>query len=455
MGAEKSVDTIVAIASPRGIGAISIVRLSGPESWRICLRALKTVPDRVEPRKVYHNFILDDDNEVLDEVLVLFYKAPHSYTGEDMVEVMCHGGPIVTQLVLERFVKLGARLAEPGEFTKRAFLNGKMDLTKAESVKQIVEATSKTAVKIAAANLSGRLAGFVEDLRQDVLRVLAHIEVEFDYPDEVFTEPEFLRQELKNLLERVDDSLKNADSRLAVSRGLRIVIVGKPNVGKSTLLNTLLNEERAIVTEVPGTTRDVIEAFTTIRGITFTLIDTAGIRETQDRVEKIGVERAISAASTADLILFVLDASAPLDEDDLKILQLIKNKRYLVVVNKIDVIDRIDLDQLKNTLGTNARVLVISALKREGIEKLEEEIIRQVQDLLENVDGYVSTTRQYELLLSCKSNLNGAIEELEKGRLDAAAERLRKCLEALDSLLGREYRIDLIERMFSDFCVGK
>jgi tRNA modification GTPase len=448
-------DTIVAIASPRGVGAISILRLSGPESWRICLESLRKVPSSVEPRRVYHNFVLDDDGQVIDEVLVVFYRSPHSYTGEDMVEVMCHGGPIVTQMILERFLKLGARLAEPGEFTKRAFFNGKIDLTKAESVKQIVEATSKSAVKMAAANLSGRLACYVEQLRQDMLGVLARMEVEFDYPDEVFTTLEDLKKELLNLLDRLNESLKNVDVRLALSKGLRIVIVGKPNVGKSTLLNALLNEERAIVTEIPGTTRDTIEALVTIKGITFTLIDTAGIRQTNDRVERIGVERAISAAGQADLILFVLDASTPLDEDDFKILQLIRDKRYLVVVNKIDVIDKVDPESLKRALGTEARVLVISALKREGIEKLEEEIVKQLQDVFENVEGYVTTTRQYELLSSCRSNLESAIGEVDGGRLDAAAENLRNCLETLDALLGRQYKVDLIDRMFKDFCVGK
>ncbi|MBC7122925.1 MAG: tRNA uridine-5-carboxymethylaminomethyl(34) synthesis GTPase MnmE [Pseudothermotoga sp.] len=448
-------DTIVAIASPRGVGAISILRLSGPESWRICLESLRKVPSSVEPRRVYHNFVLDDDGQVIDEVLLVFYRSPYSYTGEDMVEVMCHGGPIVTQMILERFLKLGARLAEPGEFTKRAFFNGKIDLTKAESVKQIVEATSKSAVKIAAANLSGRLANFVERLRQDMLGVLARIEVEFDYPDEVFTAPEELKNELLGLFDRVNESLKNVDGRLALSRGLRIVIVGKPNVGKSTLLNALLNEEKAIVTELPGTTRDTIEAFVTIKGITFTLVDTAGIRETHDKVERVGVERAINTASKADLILFVLDASVPLDEDDFRILQLIKNKRYLVVVNKIDAVDKVDPEKLRKALGTDAHILVISALKKEGIEKLEEEIVEQVQDVFENMEGYVTTTRQYELLLSCKLNLENAIKEVDEERLDAAAERLRNCLEALDALLGRQYSIDLIDRMFRDFCVGK
>ncbi|MCX7812889.1 MAG: tRNA uridine-5-carboxymethylaminomethyl(34) synthesis GTPase MnmE [Pseudothermotoga sp.] len=448
-------DTIAAISSPRGIGAISMIRLSGPDSWKICLQTLSSVPSTIEPRRVYHNFVLDENGQVLDEVVVVFYKSPNSYTGEDMVEVMCHGGPIVTQMVLERFLQTGARLAEAGEFTKRAFLNGKMDLTKAESIKQIIEATSKTAVKMAAANLSGRLAKLVEQLREDLLGVLAQIEVEFDYPDEVLTEPTQMKTMLLELTGKVDEALKNADSRLAISKGLKIVIVGKPNVGKSTLLNALLNEERAIVTEVPGTTRDIIEASVTIKGITFTLLDTAGIRDTHDRVEKIGVERAINAATQGDLILFVLDASSPLDEDDLRILQLIKQKRYLVVVNKVDVVEKIDIESLREALGTNAHVLVISALKREGVEQLEEEIVKQVQDLFENSEGYITTARQYELLLSCQTNLESAIEEMNLEKLDIVAERLRECLKALDNLLGKEYTSDLIERIFKDFCVGK
>lgn len=455
VGVEKLPDTIVAVSSPRGVGAISIVRLSGPDSWRICLSNLSSVPSAIEPRKVYHNFLLDEDGQVLDEITVIFYKAPHSYTGEDMVEVMCHGGPVVTQLVLERFLQSGARLAEAGEFTKRAFLNGKMDLTKAESVKQIVEATSRVAVKMVAANLSGRLAKMVEQLREDLLGVLAQIEVEFDYPDEILTEPEQIKMMLLKLFDRVEEVLKNADSRLAISKGLKIVIVGKPNVGKSTLLNALLNEDRAIVTEVPGTTRDVIEAAVTIKGVTFTLFDTAGIRDTHDKVERIGVERAINAATQADLILFVLDASSPLDEDDLRILQLIRQKRYLVVVNKIDAVDRIDIEHLRKVLGTDTHVLVISALKREGVEQLEEEIAKQVQDLFENSEGYITTARQYELLLSCQASLKSAIEEMDFKRMDIVAEKLKNCLKVLDNLLGTEYTNDLIDRMFEDFCVGK
>jgi tRNA modification GTPase len=448
-------DTIVAISTPIGTGAISVIRMSGSKSWQICQNVLlrKT---KIEPRKAFHNYVKDSDGTILDEVMVIFYKSPNSYTGEDMIEIMCHGGIAVTQSILDTLISHGARPAEPGEFTRRAFLNGKIDLTKAEAVKQIIEASSRKTVKLVAANLAGRLSEIVHKLRETLLGTLAKIEVEFDYPDEILTDPYLIEKELNDAILQIEEILKNAQNRLILSSGIKVVIIGKPNVGKSTLLNTLVKEERAIVTDIPGTTRDLIEVPLMINGISFTLIDTAGIRHSHDEVEKIGVERAIKAADEGNLILFVLDATTPVDENDKKILSLIKEKRYIVVINKIDATDLIDREELKKILGTNTHVLTISALKKEGIQRLEEEIIKSVKDLIQQTDGYITTQRQYEYLASCRKELSDSIEAFKKKLpLDIVAQKVKEALGSIDKLLGTDYTDDLLDRIFKDFCVGK
>lgn len=448
-------DTIAAISTPKGIGAIAIIRMSGDDSWQIC-QSILVNELKIEPRKVFHNFIKDLDGTVLDEVTVVFYNKPQSYTGEDMVEIMCHGGLAVSQAILDLLLDKGARLADPGEFTKRAFLNGKIDLTKAEAIKQIIEAPSKVSVKLIANNLLGGLADAVKELREVLLSFLAKIEVEFDYPDEVFTEKEILLNDLMRATDFVERLLENAQNRLVLSSGIKIVIVGKPNVGKSSLLNALVREDRAIVTEIPGTTRDLIEVPVTIGGIPFVLVDTAGIRESQDKVERIGVERAIRAASEADLILFVLDATTPVDEDDIRVLKMIRDKRYLVVINKIDANDLVDRGMLRNVLNTDIHTVTVSALFKEGIEEVERQIIKSVSDIVHDTQGYITTERQYEHLSSCRQSIRDALRDFEKGTtLDLVAQEIRTAITELDLLLGTNYTKDLIERIFKDFCVGK
>ncbi|MFN4189406.1 MAG: tRNA uridine-5-carboxymethylaminomethyl(34) synthesis GTPase MnmE [Pseudothermotoga sp.] len=448
-------DTIAAISTPKGIGAIAIIRMSGDDSWQIC-QSILVNKLKIEPRKVFHNFIKDLDGTVLDEVTVVFYNKPQSYTGEDMVEIMCHGGLAVSQAILDLLLDKGARLADPGEFTKRAFLNGKIDLTKAEAIKQIIEAPSKVSVKLIANNLLGGLADAVKELREVLLSFLAKIEVEFDYPDEVFTEKEILLNDLMRATDFVEGLLENAQNRLVLSSGIKIVIVGKPNVGKSSLLNALVREDRAIVTEIPGTTRDLIEVPVTIGGIPFVLVDTAGIRESQDKVERIGVERAIRAASEADLILFVLDATTPVDEDDIRVLKMIRDKRYLVVINKIDANDLVDRGMLRNVLNTDIHTVTVSALFKEGIEEVERQIIKSVSDIVHDTQGYITTERQYEHLSSCRQSIRDALRDFEKGTtLDLVAQEIRTAITELDLLLGTNYTKDLIERIFKDFCVGK
>jgi len=450
------VDTIVAVATPPGKGAIAILRLSGPDSWKIVQKHLRT-RSKIVPRKAIHGWIHENGEDV-DEVVVVFYKSPKSYTGEDMVEVMCHGGPLVVKKLLDLFLKSGARMAEPGEFTKRAFLNGKMDLTSAEAVRDLIEAKSETSLKLSLRNLKGGLRDFVDSLRRELIEVLAEIRVELDYPDEIETNTGEVVTRLERIKEKLTEELKKADAGILLNRGLRMVIVGKPNVGKSTLLNRLLNEDRAIVTDIPGTTRDVISEEIVIRGILFRIVDTAGVRsETNDLVERLGIERTLQEIEKADIVLFVLDASSPLDEEDRKILERIKNKRYLVVINKVDVVEKINEEEIKNKLGTDRHMVKISALKGEGLEKLEESIYRETQEIFERgSDSLITNLRQKQLLENVKGYLEDAIKSLKEGMpVDMASIDLERALNLLDEVTGRSFREDLLDTIFSNFCVGK
>jgi tRNA modification GTPase len=450
------VDTIVAVATPHGKGAIAILRLSGPDSWKVVQKHLRT-RSKIIPRRAIHGWIHENGEDV-DEVVVIFYKSPKSYTGEDMVEVMCHGGPLVVKKMLDLFLRSGTRMAEPGEFTKRAFLNGKMDLTSAEAVRDLIEAKSETGLKLSLRNLKGGLRGFIENLRRDLIEILAEIRVELDYPDEIETDTGGVVTKLEQIKEELTEELRKADAGILLNRGLRMVIVGKPNVGKSTLLNRLLNEDRAIVTDIPGTTRDVISEEIVIRGILFRIVDTAGVRsETNDLVERLGIERTLQEVEKADIVLFVLDASSPLDEEDRKILERIKNKRYLVVINKVDVVEKINEEEIKNKLGTDRHMVKISALKGEGLEKLEEAIYRETQEIFERgSDSLITNLRQKQLLENVKAHLEDAIRSLKEGMpVDMASIDLERALNLLDEVTGRSFREDLLDTIFSNFCVGK
>ena len=450
-------ETIVAVSSPPGVGAIAIVRLSGDKSWEMVKKVLKT-SSKIEPRKAIHGWIKDPTtNELVDEVVVIFYKAPRSYTGEDMAEIMCHGGPVVTRMLLNIFLKLSAKMAEPGEFTKRAFLNGKMDLAKAEAVRDIIEAKTEMSAKLALKNLKGELSSFIEGLRKKILDLLAEIEVVLDYPDELDFDEQGIKTKLRGILVEVEKQLDLSEHGIALKEGIRMVIVGKPNVGKSTLLNRLLKEDRAIVTEIPGTTRDIIIEDLNIKGVLFKVVDTAGIRKSQDVVEKIGIDRALKEIEKADLILFVLDASTPLDENDEMILSKIKSKRYLVVVNKVDVVEKLDVKKIKSMLGSDKHVCIISALKGEGLSKLEEAILKEVRDTMKKgISSLVLNERQREILIFVRDHLREALNTLEKGyTADTISLDLRKALGHLDRVVGRDFTEDLLDTIFSNFCVGK
>lgn len=439
-------DTIAAISSPKGTGAISIIRIDGEKSHEIAKKI--TGLQKVEYKKVYHRFI-KYKNEILDDVNIVFYESPNSYTGNDLVEIYCHGGILVTHKILDVILNEGARLAERGEFTKRAFLNGKLSLIQAEAIYQIIEAKSELSLKISLENLKGKLGKEIEEIRNKLLQILAEIEVSIDYPDDIESDVNLIQKELKEIDKYISEKVQKSKKGLHLSSGLVMTIVGKPNSGKSTLLNRLLYEDRAIVTEIPGTTRDVIKGEIDIKGVHFIIADTAGIRETEDFVEKIGIERSLQEIRKSDLILFVLDSSTGITEEDLFIYEKIKNYNFIPVWNKCDIgkkLDKFESESVK-----------ISAISGEGLRELEDAIIDKVKDIIESGESsHVTTQRQLEILERVSQFVKSALKNFEIGyELDIISIDIRKSIEELDVLLGRKINDDLLDTIFSNFCVGK
>jgi tRNA modification GTPase len=439
-------DTIAAISSPKGTGAISIIRIDGEKSHEIAKKI--TGLQKVEYKKVYHRFI-KYKNEILDDVNIVFYESPNSYTGNDLVEIYCHGGILVTHKILDVILNEGARLAERGEFTKRAFLNGKLSLIQAEAIYQIIEAKSELSLKISLENLKGKLGKEIEEIRNKLLQILAEIEVSIDYPDDIESDVNLIQKELKEIDKYISEKVQKSKKGLHLSSGLVMTIVGKPNSGKSTLLNRLLYEDRAIVTEIPGTTRDVIKGEIDIKGVHFIIADTAGIRETEDFVEKIGIERSLQEIRKSDLILFVLDSSTGITEEDFFIYEKIKNYNFIPVWNKCDIgkkLDKFESESVK-----------ISAISGEGLRELEDAIIDKVKDIIESGESsHVTTQRQLEILERVSQFVKSALKNFEIGyELDIISIDIRKSIEELDVLLGRKINDDLLDTIFSNFCVGK
>ncbi|MGQ9855474.1 MAG: tRNA uridine-5-carboxymethylaminomethyl(34) synthesis GTPase MnmE [Fervidobacterium sp.] len=442
-------DTIVAIATPPGTGAIGIVRMSGERSWEIiqkCVR--KSIYN--ERRILYGNFY-DSDGNVVDEVLFVGFKAPKSYTGEDMVEVYCHGGVIVTQKILDELIRQGARLAKNGEFTRRAFLNGKIDLIKAESILQIIEAKSEESLRLAIDNLKGKLSEEINRVRNSLINILSKIEVSIDYGDDIEIPRDEIMKDIADVEHFLSDKLAHADKGIHISTGVTLAIIGKPNVGKSTLLNRLLLEDRAIVTDIPGTTRDIIKGEIKIQGIHFVISDTAGIRHTDDFVEKIGIERAIKEASQADVVIFLLDATTGFTKDDQYILDIIKDSNFIPVWNKIDSGNKV----IK--ISKNNEDILLSASSGVGLRELEAKLVEKAQPLV--ADGqlsHITSKRQIEHLKLVNENVVKAMRALsENYPLDIISIDIRNALSELDKLLGRNFTDDLLENIFSNFCVGK
>jgi len=456
----KEFDTIAAVATPIGEGGISIIRVSGNKSLEIVNKIFKGVnKNNLIDMKSYtmrYGFIVYGE-ETIDEVIVSYMKGPKSFTAEDVVEINCHGGVISTGRVLETVIKSGARLAEPGEFSKRAFLNGRIDLSQAEAVIDIIRAKTDLSMKSALSQSQGKLSREINNIREYLLNVLALIEYDVDFteddeePDE--TVPIRVSESLKKALKDIDDLLLNAEEGKIIRDGLKLVIVGKPNVGKSSLLNALLEEKRAIVTDVPGTTRDVIEEYINLDGIPVKIIDTAGIRETEDLVEKIGVEKSKEKISEADLVILMLDVSRSLEDEDMEIIKHVEDKKYIVLLNKVDLSNEINekvIEDLKN-------MIYISAKTGFGLESLKDKI----KELFFNgkIDGesvIVSNTRHKEALYRAKDNSLLALESIKNGDfLDLVSIYVTSSLKALGEITGSELEEDLVNKIFTEFCVGK
>ncbi|MCY7779056.1 tRNA uridine-5-carboxymethylaminomethyl(34) synthesis GTPase MnmE [Bacillus haynesii] len=458
-------DTIAAISTPMGEGAIAIVRMSGPEALAIADKVYKGPRGKrlssVDSHTINYGHIVDPETEkVVEEVMVSVLKAPKTFTREDIVEINCHGGLVTVNQVLQLVLREGARLAEPGEFTKRAFLNGRIDLSQAEAVMDLIRAKTDRAMNVAMNQMEGRLSSLIKRLRAEILETLAHVEVNIDYPEYDDVEEmthKMLIEKATKVKKEIEALLTTSEQGKILREGISTVIIGRPNVGKSSLLNSLVHETKAIVTDIPGTTRDVIEEYVNVRGVPLRLVDTAGIRETEDIVERIGVERSRQVLKEADLILLVLNYSEPLSEEDIKLFEATKGMDIIVIVNKTDLEQKLDLDRVRELAG-NQPVVTTSLLKEEGIDELEEAI----QSLfftgaIESGDlTYVSNTRHISLLHEAKRAITDALEGIENDvPIDMVQIDLTRCWEVLGEIIGDAVHESLIDQLFSQFCLGK
>lgn len=456
----KEFDTISAIATAIGEGGISIIRVSGSKALEIVNKIFKgknaTDIFSMKPYTMRYGNIVSND-EIIDEVIISYFKGPKSFTAEDTIEINCHGGVVATNRILQETIKAGARLAEPGEFTKRAFLNGRIDLSQAEAVMDIITAKTELSMKSAMAQSQGILSKEINRLREEALNALTLIEYAVDFTEDD-EEPDAeipinVEKQVKNLTIQIENLLKTADEGKIIRDGLSMVIVGKPNVGKSSLLNTLLKQKRAIVTEIAGTTRDVIEEYINLDGVPIRIVDTAGIRETEDVVEKIGVEKSKEKINEADLIVFMLDSSRELDEEDKEILSYIKDKRHIVILNKVDLDRKLDLDIIDNL----DNIIEISAKTGLGIEKLKNKIIDMFfNGEIDTESVIITNTRHKQALYRALENLNLALEGLKNEEfLDLISIYVTSSLRALGEITGDELEEDLVNKIFAEFCCGK
>ena len=459
-------DTIAAISTPLGEGGIGIVRLSGPEAVEIAdglfqsPRGLKL--KEVPSHTIHYGFIVDPESgKSVDEVLVSVMHAPRTYTREDVVEINCHGGIVPLRRVLELVLSRGARMAEPGEFTKRAFLNGRIAIDQAEAILDIIRAKTELGLELALERLEGRFSRPIKELRAKLLDLLAGIEVGIDFPDyeEEALPRERLLTGLREALQKVDHLLEHGRDGKLIREGLTVAIIGRPNVGKSTLLNSLLRENRAIVTPIPGTTRDRLEEWVELDGLPFKLIDTAGVREARDEVERLGVERALEAVEGADLVLLVLDLGEPLTPEDRVIARRLREKRTILVLNKLDLGQSFTAEEAAQALEVEPEAAVeISAARGDGLEELKKRLIELVwEGQLEPREGlFLLNIRERDLLQRTQEVLKRALADVEaRVTLDLLAVDLEEVLEVLGELTGESLTEEVIDRIFSNFCVGK
>lgn len=454
--------TIVSISTAPGIGGIGIIRMSGENTFgildKIFVQKNKQNINDIKGYSMKYGHIIDN-GEIIDEVLVSYFKAPKSYTTEDMCEINSHGGNVIEKKLLELCLKNGAILAEPGEFTKRAFLNGRIDLAQAESVIDVINAKSDREAKSGIKQLEGFLSNKIKEIKQEILDVLVNIEVTIDYPE--YDIPEVQENEIKDMLKSVGAKLekleKSFDNGRIIKEGIKTAIIGKPNAGKSSLLNAILNEDRAIVTDIAGTTRDTIEEYVNVKGIPLRLVDTAGIRRTADIVEKIGVEKSIEKANEADLIIAIFDSSKNLDAEDLEILKLINNKKTIILLNKSDLNAVIDEND-KRLRDVTQNILKISALNKTGIEELYDKISEMFNLNEINLDNEVLITnvRHKNLISKAIENVKMANETLNNNMpIDIITIYIKQILDDLGEITGDEVTEDVINEIFSKFCLGK
>lgn len=453
-------ETIAAISTAPGLGGIGIIRITGDKAFEILLKMFKStkvkkiediVPNTIIYGKIY------DDSRMVDEVLVSFFKSPNSYTKEDLVEINTHGGSIVMKEILNLVLKKGAMLAEPGEFTKRAFLNGRIDLTQVESIATILNAKSEEELRISGELLQGKLYNKVVNIKEKLMDILMHLEVNIDYPEYDTDE-----KETEEIVSTVTDILKDLkrfeatfDVGSKIKDGIKVSIIGRPNAGKSSLLNNLLNKERAIVTEIEGTTRDSIEEDLNINGINIKIIDTAGIRETDEKVEKIGIERAITIAEKSDLIIAIFDISKPFNENDRKIMDIISKKESLILLNKYDLVKDIDLpEEIKNT---GKKYIYTSMLEKKGTEDVIEWITKKTESLKinKNNDIIIIHERQKKVITDVIKMIEQILKDLEIIPIDMVSENIRDVINKINELTGENVKEEVLNEIFKNFCLGK
>lgn len=449
-------DTIAAISTAPGVGAISIIRVSGNDAIEIVNKIFKGKNLKDVPSHTIHYGHIIGDDKIIDEVLVSIMKSPKSFTMEDVVEINCHGGIFTTKKILEILLTNGCRLAEPGEFTKRAFLNGRIDLIEAEGIMDIINSKTKQAADIAINQINGKVSGLISELRNKLISVLATIEVNIDYPEyddvEILT-TETLLPKLEDVREKIEKIIKESENGKIIKNGIQTSIIGRPNVGKSSILNRLLDEDKAIVTDIAGTTRDIVEGSINIDGLLLNIIDTAGIRKTEDVVEAIGVKKSLELIEKSDLILFVLNNNENLMESDLEILEKLSDKKYIVIVNKKDLEQKLDISHLnlKN-------IVYMSAANNEGIDVL----ITKIKEMFEMEDietkdlTYLTNARGLSLLKQTLKSLDDVYTGIQNGvPIDMVAIDIKNIWTLLGEITGESYENELIDQLFCQFCLGK
>jgi tRNA modification GTPase len=454
----QSEDTIAAVATGMGGAGIGIIRMSGSKAIAIGSRLFKnprgkTLAEANSHQLLYGRIVDPITKKDIDEVLISKMKAPHSYTAEDVVEINCHGGIVPLRKILKLVIESGARLAEPGEFTKRAFLNGRLDLAQAEAVIDIINAKTEKSLEYSVAQLEGRLSEKLEELDQVLVEILSHMEVNIDYPEydiEEITYP-FIEGQITGLLQKIEEILAVAETGKIYREGITTAILGEPNVGKSSLLNTLLMENKAIVTDVPGTTRDTIEEYLNIQGIPFKIIDTAGIRETDNVVEKIGVEKSKALLNQTTLVIFMRDISRELSEAEKELLKLLKNRKTIYIANKTDAWDG-------ETQALPAPWIPMSLIEESGIDVLKNKMVEMVYEgtLSQDADYLITNTRQIQLLANTKTSLENAIATMSSQMpIELVSIDVMEALESLREITGKAVGIDIINQIFKNFCIGK